>query len=186
MGTPISFIGNSVYYAGGSSGASNVVGWESSRTRVVRYKFTAPPEGASRFAFSIGTHYLGGGSASAPLRFYVGESDTSHANAGKDAEYHGTVTMTKENGEYLASGDANILLLPNTTYYLWIFPGSETYSWFEWYGNVKTATAYGAAGLVSIDTGSEIIKAIPFVDDGERLRQLMPHIEDGNKWNLCS
>ena len=187
MSTTVEFNGKSVYYANGVSGSSNVVGWESSQTRVVRHSFIAPAEGGSRFSFSIGNHDGGGGTLSAPIRFYVGTSPTSHEKANKDSEYHGTVTMTKlSSGEYVATGEVEMILMPNTTYYLWFFPGSTTYGWYSWYINNSTLTIHGAAGLVAIDIGSEIIKAIPFADDGSGWRQAMPHIDNGIKWNLCS
>ena len=67
-------LSTSTYYAGGRAGVSAVVGWEASQTRVFRVSFTAPKEGANHLSFRFGRHGLGGGSASAPIRFYVGTS----------------------------------------------------------------------------------------------------------------
>lgn len=139
----------STYYAGGTAGASGVVGWTDNQNRVFRVSFTVPKEGANHLSFKFGRHGLGGGSASAPIRFYVGTSDDSHRNAGASYEYTGTVKMERQSdGTYISSGEADILLLPNKVYYLWIFPGSTTYGWFYWYRGVSEAYSSGAAGIV--------------------------------------
>lgn len=157
-------LSTSTYYAGGTPGVSAVVGWENSRARVFRVSFTAPKEGANHLSFKFGRHGLGGGSASAPIRFYVGTSDDSHRNAGASYEYTGTVKMERQSdGTYIASGEADILLLPNKVYYLWIFPGSTTYGWFYWYRGVSEAYADGAYGAISIKDGEQSLAVAPMI-----------------------
>lgn len=172
-------LGTSTYYAGGVSGANAVVGWESSRNRVFRVSFTAPKEGANHLSFKFGRHGFGGGSV-APLHFYIGTSDTSHANAGADAEYHGIVTMAKQSDNtYISSGEVDILLLPNKTYYLWIFPGSTTYGWFYWYRSVSEAYSDGAAGVIRIKEGDQELVLIPTVKENGAFVSLAATVKDG-------
>ncbi len=133
--------GKPLCYEAGASGASYVVGYESKHNRVVRYAFTTGSGGASEISVSIPnyTKNSDSGSDSAPLRFFIGTSPTSHANAGADSEYTGALTMTTAGGYYHFTGTAKIILAPNTTYYLWIFPGSTAYGWW-WVASQGTAT----------------------------------------------
>lgn len=176
-----------IYYEDGKSGVSAVVGVSNDKNRVARYQFTAPDIGANHVAFELNYAYLGAGSSKAAYRFFIGDSDTSHANAGSDAEYHGTVTFSGSNSKSVMSGEASIILLPGKTYYLWVFPGSTTYSWWGLdTAKTRSLTASGGAGLVSIDTGSEMLQALIYIDDGNELKQAMPHSDDGAAFKLCT
>ncbi len=133
--------GKPICYEAGTSGASYVVGYESRQNRVVRYGFRTGPGGASEISVNIPnlSKSDGTGSADAPLRFFIGTSPTSHANAGAGSTYLGQLTMTTAGGFYHFSGSAKVVLTPNTDYYLWIFPGSTTFGWW-WVPSQGTAT----------------------------------------------
>lgn len=148
--------GKPACYAGGTSGASYVVGYESKQNRVVRYTFTTDSGGASNVSVLIPNYSKSDdtGSSTAPLRWYIGSSSTDHANAGADSTYNGTLTMTASGGYYNFSGTASVVLTPNTTYYLWIFPGSTTYGWW-WVASGGTATiTVNTAAMSSMSVGN--------------------------------
>lgn len=127
----------------------------------------------------------GGGSTSTAIRFYITTSSSSHTNAGASSGYHGTFSITLSEGVYWPTGSASVLLLPNTTYYLWCFPGSTTYGWWYWSG-AATINTSGGAGLVRIDNGSSFVNAMPYIDNGSSWVQAMPYIDNGSSWVLCS
>lgn len=162
---------------------SAVVGYESSSNRVARYSFKAPATGASGISLSGSGVSLGGGSSSAAIRYYITTSSTSHANAGSGSTYTGTLTLNVVSGEYKITGAANIILLPNATYYLWIFPGSTTYGWWYWISTMPLTTS-GGAGLVYIDSGSSLAAYMPYIDTGSGWVQAMPYIDTGSEWKL--
>lgn len=173
------------YYKAGTSGVSAVVGYESSSNRIARYSFTAPSTGASSVSITTGNCSTGGGSTTSVIRFYITTSSTSHTNAGSGSDYTGSLTMSLSNGVYIGTGSASILLLPNTTYYVWVFPGSTTYGWWYWCSTM-TLTTSGGAGLVYIDNGSSMVAAIPYIDNGSSWVQAMPYIDNGSSFILCS
>ena len=140
------------FYAGGSSGASRVVGIESKQTRVARYSFSVPA-GATGISFTFNTGGVAGGSA-IPLRFYIGTDPTSHTNADASASYTGELTLGADGKNF--TGSAEMLLLPNITYYLFVFPNGTTtdhYGYYTWYKGsdcIHTFMLTGGAGIVYV------------------------------------
>ena len=100
----------------------------------------------------------------------------------------------EENVVFKATSEADCCLLPGQTYYLWIFPGYTNATggngaWGYWYWGLSLSTSVllsGAAGVVRIDTGSAILKAIPYIDDGTELRRVIPYSEDGTTFFLVT
>lgn len=137
-------------YAAGKVCSSKVVGWESSQTRVMRYQFSTTSIGASSVSWSISGVSLGGGNKDSGLRWYIGSSSTDHANAGKSTtDYNGGVTINSGT----ASGSADVVLQPNTTYYLWVFPASETYGWW-YFGTEAILTVVGGTSSFTLSASS--------------------------------
>lgn len=148
---------NPIFYAGGKavSGASYVVGYESSRNRVVRYTMYSPSNGASNVSLSFTGNWKGNGTIPGTLYFYIGTSENSHANAGASSERTGT--LAKESGTYNYSGSADIILLPDTTYYVWVFPASTNFGWVQWgvnNGDAVATTSGGAASSFTVSNGT--------------------------------
>lgn len=115
------------WYKNGRSGASVVVGYEDSSRRIGRYKFTAPSIGATHVDLTFYSAGRGSGSH-IPINFYIGTDPDSHVNAGPGYDSLGTLTL---GDDWLTfTGSADILLIPNQTYYLWIFPGADTFGWY--------------------------------------------------------
>lgn len=139
-----------LFYLAGKSGVSAVVGYEMYGTRVVRYTMTSPTIGASHVSLNFKGNYEAGNAIPASLRFYIGTSDTSHANAGSSSEYHGTLTMSEPSAdEYTYSGEADVILLPNTTYYLWVFPSSTQVAYVYWTTSTKNTICTASGGAMS-------------------------------------
>lgn len=118
-----------VFYKNGEAGHSNVVGFESQVTRVVRFTFIAPETGATDISFHFDDVSKGAGST-IPVRFAVTADPTSGQNAGATAPYAGEVAINLP--AYTADAQASVDLAPNTTYYLWLFPGQNAWGWYYW------------------------------------------------------
>ena len=136
---------NATYYRNGVSGATSVVGYESSYNRVVRYNLTPPTTGANRISVKFTDVAKGNGTVPTTLRFYIGTDPNSHANAGAGSAYTGTLTSTYSMGLYTFSGSADVIINPNTTYYVWVFPSTTTFGWLEWPGDNGTAETSGGS-----------------------------------------
>jgi hypothetical protein len=182
---------NPYYYQNGVGGVSAIVGSEGGATgrRVVRYEFTAPNTGASHVAFSLTYAYLQSYSAIKPLRFYIGTSSTSHAAAGSDYDYTGTVNSSQYQtyeGCYVFTGEANVVLSPSTKYYLWIFPSTDE-GWCYYNAATiteKTIDVSGGAGLVYIYNGSSWDAYQIYIYNGTGWDLYLPYIYNGSDWDL--
>lgn len=148
-------LSNAAWFANGSGNASAVVGYESQRNRVVRYLMATPASGASSVALSFTGNWEGNGTLPEQLSFYIGTDPDSHANAGADSTKTGTLTRTS--GTYNYTGSADIILLPNTTYYVWVFPATTTFGWLYWgkqSGDAIVTTSGGAISSFEIGNGT--------------------------------
>lgn len=174
------------FYTGGTEeSASQIVGYANSKNRVVRFTFQTGTVGASSVSWYVEDNYFADGTQPG-LRWYVGTSATSHVNAGASTTtYTGTVTATNKSGEYHFSGSANVALLPNTTYYLWIFPSVAKYGYYNLSEVPATnVTTSGGAGLVYIDDGSSLSAYQTYIDNGSGWDLCMPYIDNGSSWDL--
>lgn len=142
---------NWTWYKKGVSGYSKVFGYESSSRRVARCKFTAPASGATGINISIYSSGKGGGSH-IPIKFYIGTDPNSHANAGSESTATGTLTLGDDWMTF--TGNASMLLIPNQVYYLWIFPGSDSYGWYNAARPNYTSTIITSGAAMSVISGS--------------------------------
>lgn len=151
------------YYAGGASGASSVIGWESQRNRVVRFSFITGSSGATSITISItaGTIAHQQGVAYTRIPFYITTSSTSHANANLADDFAVTGYITGSNGNAY-TGTANIVLKASTRYYVWFFPPSKDYGWSYWHNSSRYTTSHTESGTskfslsISAGAGSSI------------------------------
>lgn len=122
------------FYASGSKASSRVVGSYTSDgervNRIARYTFQAPPEGAMGVSLLFNTGGLESGSV-VPIRFYIGTDPDSHINAWDSSPYTGELSFNQNDNTF--TGEAKILLLPNTVYYLFVFPATKTFGYYTWY-----------------------------------------------------
>lgn len=142
------------FFAGGTGGASKVVGYESGKNRVARYSFTAPSTGATSVSLEFTGMWYGAGTQPKTLRFYIGTNASSHVNAGAGSTYTGVLNINT-NGYTGYLGSANINLMPSGTYYLFVFPDSTTFGWYNW-GGTATMTSGGAYGASTITSAGAL------------------------------
>ena len=170
------------YTGGVAESASQIVGYADSKNRVVRFTFTTDASGAGHIAWVLETNYLA--TSYAPgLRWYIGTDPESHKNAGATTDaYCGEVTKETVSGAVKFSGAADIPLLPNTTYYLWIFPSVATYGYYNLTQNQQAkVTPSGVFGVVYIN--EEAYQA--YIDNGSGWDMCAPHIDNGTSWDAC-
>lgn len=177
------------FYIKGSPGASQMVGMEgTSKPRVVRYSFTTPVEGASAISFSKDriSAYSDSSSTSEKLRFYISDNPDAYINADATYAYHGTLELTAGDGWYTAEGSAsNLILLPNTTYYLFIFPGYTSSGLWCWnYPASFSLTLSGAAGIAWIYIAKDCAVLLCIYVQGE-WKLVIPYIWGDQMWKLC-
>lgn len=135
-----------VYYKDGEAGHSQVAGFESGVTRVARYTFVAPGSGAT--ALTVQFSYLSkGAGVDIPLRFAISTDPDSHPNAGEHSPYTGVVDIPN------ARIDAQVRLIPNQTYYLWVFPGQNMWGWYYIPGTGTVTTSGVAEGVATAQSG---------------------------------
>ncbi len=149
---------DSVFYKNGVPGQSKVVGFESGVTRVARYTFTAPSTGATALDFLLDGVSKGSG-ADIPIRFAITTDPDSHCNAGANSTYTGAVTLKLWN--YTAQGSAQVRLLPGAVYYLWLFPGENTWGWYYVPASGTVTTSGIAQGVAIVDGDAYIGLPIP-------------------------
>jgi len=137
------------FFQNGVGGVSSIIGVESTYNRVARYSFVAPSTGASGVSLSITGLVFGGGIRPETFRFYIGTDPNSHINAGSTTAYTGLLSINANTGVDF-TGSAGILLLPNKTYYLFIFPNTTDYGWFSM--ELATTTLSGTGGSYSVPT----------------------------------
>lgn len=183
---------NPYYYQDDVGGVSAVIGWDGIYYRIARYEFTTPNTGVNHVSFTFPDfqNVSGTGIPDCNLCFYIGTSSTSHAGANADSAYTGKITVT-QNANYLFdfAGEADILLLPNTKYYFWIFSNSakSTLHYSHFYDTTsKAITVTGGAGLVYIDNGSGFDAYQIYIDNGTGWDLYTPYIDNGTTWNMCN
>lgn len=175
------------YTGGTAESSSNIVGYANSKNRVVRFTFKTDSVGASSVEWVLNDNYFADGTVPG-LRWYIGTDANSHVNAGASTTvYHGDVTAALSAGAYTFSGKANIVLLPNTTYYLWIFPSVSKYGYYNLTEKRQAQlVTSGGAGLVFIDTGTALEAYQVFIDNGTSWDHYMPYVDNGTGWDLQS
>lgn len=169
-----------------TSGAQQIVGINAGRNQDVRFTFTTDSNGASAVYWALPNNSMGSGTAPA-LRWYIGIDPNSHINAGSSTTvYNGNVSVSNDGyGNLTFTGYADMVLAPNTTYYLWIFPGTTTYGFYWLTANQQaTVTTSGSAGVVYIDNGSSWDAYQCYIDNGSSWDLYIPYIDDGSSWSV--
>lgn len=172
------------------------LGYYNGKPAVLRYKFKAPKEGASIVNIEKRSLNLLGGSSDDKIMLFITTNGDSHIGAcyvngaTNNPEFDTVCNISKGDNsnytEYVISSSVEKILLPDTEYYLFLFPAHKNVSFYEIYGSIYiTMTFEGAAGLAQIDTGNELITAIPYIDNGTEWQQAIHYIDNGNTWNIC-
>ena len=139
-----------IFYKDGVPGQSAVAGFESGVTRVVRYTFTAPTTGATALTFQLDAISKGSG-ADIPLRFAISTDPDLYQNADANSPYTGSVTLALWN--YTAEGQAQVQLLPEQIYYLWLFPGKNQWGWYYVPSSGTVTTSGVSQGVATAGDG---------------------------------
>lgn len=172
------------FYKDGKVVTSRVVGYESQVNRVARYSFLTPAEGANHIEITFYSNGLADGSQ-IPVRFYIGTDAESHANAGAGSEYTGELTLGSDGETFTWSGD--ILLMPDTTYYIWFFPGKATYGYYSWYGaGTSTLETSGGAGLARVVQNGALQPYRFYAKKGGTLSLYLPYVRVGDQMVLLT
>lgn len=190
MATALSLSGPVGYMGGSAQNSGPFVGYGSSKNYVLRYSFKTPSDGYvtkvtfkttfrhySSSNYSIGSSY--------PIRVKITDSSTSHKNAGSGSSYD--VTMTG-NGSVTISG---LKLQPNTTYYIYLFPGHTSYSLSYCYdneGNDYASATYEASSLgqVYIGNGTGFDAYEVYIGHGSGWDRYIRYVGNGSGWAQCS
>lgn len=116
-------------YKGGAAQVSGpFVGYVDSSNYVLRYSFKTPSNGyitAITFATTF-RHYSGDSNTTFNVRAKITESATSHKDAGPSTtDYDATISMSGTGNHDKSCTIDGLWLKPNTTYYLYLFPGTQ-------------------------------------------------------------
>ena len=167
------------FFINGRSGASRVVGndWENDEVaqRVARYTLPIPAQGAQEIKCTFHTTGKSDGEH-IPIRYYIGTDPESHKAANGSYVYTGELILADDWLTFTC--DAKMLLLPGKTYYLWLFPGSDTYGHYYWHreGYTNTMETIGAAGLGKVKCGGKIRKGRLWVVRNGKFRMCLGHV----------
>lgn len=175
------------FFQNDKGGVSSLVGYSSTAIRSVRYKFTTPAEGASKLTFSKGSNGLSAGTAY-DLQFLISTDPDMAGSLNPSFAGTGAVTMTgKEGSYYTAAGSMEgMILLPNTDYYLYIYPATAKHCMFSWnYASTVTLTLDGAAGVVRIKEGDRELIALPVVKQDGAFINLAATVKVGGEQRYC-
>lgn len=128
---------------------SPVVGYLSSTNYVLRYSFKTPANGyiTSLTFATIFNRYMGIASVTYNVRVKITESSTSHINAGTGtSDYNGTMGVSGTADISRSCTINGLWLKPNTTYYVFLFPGSQdfAYSCFDYTGADLSSLSYNS------------------------------------------
>ena len=171
-------------------------GFDAGNNRVMRFTFTTGSVGAGSISWKMSYIYMYTWAyPQIPMRWFIGTDPNSHLNAGANtAEYTGDVTVhmdTTYNSESYMEGSADIMLMPNTTYYLWLFPAVASQCFYvsgyiDPSASMAIESSGAGVGLVYIDTGTEVLAAMAYIDNGVDWDVCIPHLDNGSAWNICS
>ena len=180
------------FFQNGSATSSNIVGYtpSNSTSYVVRYTFSTDslPQGASTLRLPVKTGTTDDWGLVGTLtayRFKVTTSDTSHINANPTTDYDGNVGFTSYGGSYFLSiPKTSVILQPNTTYYLYIFPGEAKYGYFYNRDSTLELILEGAAGGVQIRDGGKVETFQPWIYTSGTWASYIPQVRDGGSWGV--
>ena len=177
--------GTSQVYEGTATTTTKIVGYNNKLNYAARYSFKTDSMGASKVSWELGRNSVGGGTRP-PLRWYITTSASSHINAGASTPaHHGSVAVKNVEGYDVFSGSTDVVLLPNTTYYLWIFPNTTTYGFYYLGDTAKaTVTTSGGAGLVYIGDGTKFEAYQIGIGNGTTFDLYMPYVGTGSSFDL--
>lgn len=121
-----------------SSGGSHIVGWESSRYRIEKYSFTTGNYPITEVDINFGSvsHY--GGNTSFNIYYYITtEGSYQNSISGGSSTHTGLITISNGKG----TARAQIKLLKNTTYYIYVWSDSLSGTGAGWGAKLWNSSA---------------------------------------------
>lgn len=140
---------------------SHALGYEDSKYRIERCKFTVPTSmkaGATTVSFTASGFTHGGGATGFKVYGRVRSSASAHT-ANKSAADHGLTggsypSVTMKSGSTLTWTQSGLRLTPGSTYYLFLVPNNTSYGFYSFYqsmvssftlsGDIKYSVTYDA------------------------------------------
>ena len=183
------------YEAGSVQTSAPFVGYSESSNYVLRYSFTTPSNGyITSLSFSTTfRHHYGDAGTTFNVRVKVTESSTSHINAGPSTtDYDATMSMSGTYNQFKSCTISGLLLKPNTTYYIYLFPGTQGFLKYCYdnnkvdYASLSYDDVVESSGLVYIDNGTTFDAYMIYIDNGSNWDQYVPYIDNGSGWDMCS
>ena len=134
--------------------SSEVVGYESSHQRGIRYKFTIPTSrtaGATSYSFTKTNNGHAGGTSGLRWNYALSTNASAYLDTCAAGDGYASAAAT------FSGSKTGLKLLPGTVYYLFIYPGEEKTGWYYWNypdskmtfsvdGNITYSVSYNANG----------------------------------------
>ena len=109
--------------------SSEVVGYENSHQRGIRYKFTIPTSrtaGATSYSFTKTSNGHGGGTSGLRWNYALSTDASAYLDTCAAGDGYASAAAT------FSGSKTGLKLLPGTVYYLFIYPGEEKLGWYYW------------------------------------------------------
>ena len=109
--------------------SSEVVGYENSHQRGIRYKFTIPTSrtaGATSYSFTKTSNGHGGGTSGLRWNYALSTDASAYLDTCAAGDGYAKAAAT------FSGSKTGLKLLPGTVYYLFIYPGEEKLGWYFW------------------------------------------------------
>ena len=109
--------------------SSEVVGYENSHQRGIRYKFTIPTSrtaGATSYSFTKTNNGHGGGTSGLRWNYALSTNASAYLDTCAAGDGYASAAAT------FSGSKTGLKLLPGTVYYLFIYPGEEKLGWYYW------------------------------------------------------
>ena len=109
--------------------SSEVVGYENSHQRGIRYKFTIPTSrtaGATSYSFTKTNNGHGGGTSGLRWNYALSTDASAYLDTCAAGDGYASAAAT------FSGSKTGLKLLPGTVYYLFIYPGEEKLGWYYW------------------------------------------------------
>jgi hypothetical protein len=175
------------FYNASASGGGEVAGYENSKRHVVRYTLQVDGQGANKLHL-IHQFAKENGVSRPTLCVNLSTDPNAYINTNGNASGYLAVMSVRTDINAYEVTLSGLVLVPGKTYYLWVYPKSDTYAWVYYHKGTSywTLTAYGSVGLAYIDVGNGLEHYQCYVEDGSKWYSYIRCRDDGASWDLGS
>lgn len=179
------------FYREGANPIGKTIGYESgpARPSVARYQFTSPSSGATSLSWvssdaSLTNYYYNDGYGSYwSTAWYFNFVITTDANAYKTYIGDAGNEVSPDLDNHHFSGSKTMNLMPNTTYYLFVFPNSSYSNQYAIWniGDVviTTSGAYGASSITATNANIGSVSTITITRNSSSFTHTLQYKIDG-------